>query len=282
VKEFRDCVAVITGAASGIGRALAQHCAAEGMKLVLADIDASALAQTAAELRSTGATVLAVPTDVSQASDVEALAQKTLETFGGAHLLFNNAGVATSPLIWETSLAEWHWILGVNLWGVIHGLHYFVPIMLKQPAGGHIVNTSSAAGLIEGPGLGAYKATKHGIVTISETLHYELVARSSNVRVSVLCPGFVDTGLADNSVRLRPNPPKSGGVLEHDKFLADGTRAGLAPDHIAECVFEAIKEEKLYILPHLHTKDGVRFRMENILNDRNPTDVVGEIGAGPK
>jgi NAD(P)-dependent dehydrogenase (short-subunit alcohol dehydrogenase family) len=276
MKEFRDRVAVITGAASGIGLGLAQRCAREGMKLMLADIDAGALAQTAAELRAGGATVAAVRTDVSKAGDVEALAQKTLEAFGEVHLLFNNAGVAISPVVWETPLRDWEWILGVNLWGVIHGIHFFVPLMLKQAAGGHIVNTASAAGLIEGPGLGAYKVTKHSVVTLSETLHYELARQNANVHVSVLCPGFVDTRLMDTSARNRPtNRPMSAPEQDDDKFLRDGTGAGLSTDAIAECVFTAIENDKLYILPHPHTKDGVRFRMETILSDRNPTDPVG-------
>jgi NAD(P)-dependent dehydrogenase (short-subunit alcohol dehydrogenase family) len=275
VKEFRDRVAVITGAASGIGLGLARRCAREGMKLVLADIDANALAQTADELRGAGATVVAVRTDVSKAGDVEALAQKTIEAFGEVHLLFNNAGVAISPVVWETPLKDWEWILGVNLWGVIHGIHFFVPLMLQQAAGGHIVNTASAAGLVEGPGLGAYKVTKHGIVSLSETLHYELARQGADVHVSVLCPGFVTTRLMDTSARYRPtNAPMSAPELDDDKFLRDGTDAGLSTDEIAERVFLAIRNEKLYILPHPHTKDQVRFRMETILNDRNPTDPV--------
>src|SRR5689334_1941764 len=174
MKDFAGKVAVVTGAASGIGRALADRCAQEGMKVVLADVEESALVRAADEFRATGAPILAVRTDVSKAEDVEALARKTVETFGGVHLLFNNAGVGAGTTAWETSLRDWEWVLGVNLWGVIHGLRSFVPIMLSQGSEGHIVNTASIAGLVLGPGLAAYKVSKHGVISLSETLYGEL------------------------------------------------------------------------------------------------------------
>jgi NAD(P)-dependent dehydrogenase (short-subunit alcohol dehydrogenase family) len=167
MKEFTGKVAVITGAASGIGRALADRSVQEGMKAVLADVEAEALANAEASLKATGATVLAVPTDVSQARDVAALAQKTLEVFGAVHLLCNNAGVGMEAAIWESTLDEWESVMGVNLWGVIHGVRAFVPVMLAQDTECHIVNTASMAGLVSGPGLGAYKATKHAVVSLS-------------------------------------------------------------------------------------------------------------------
>ena len=206
MKEFKGKVAVVTGAASGIGRALADRSVQEGMKVVLADVEVEALAKTEAGLKSSGATVLAVPTDVSQARDVAALAQKTLEVFGAVHLLCNNAGVGTEAAIWESTLEEWEWVMGVNLWGVIHGVRAFVPHMLAQDTECHIVNTASMAGLISGPGLGAYKVTKHAVVSLSETLYHELAERGARVGVSVLCPGIVNTRIME-SARNRPGRP---------------------------------------------------------------------------
>ena len=161
MKNFKDKVAVVTGAASGIGKAIAQRCVQEGMKVVLADIEEKPLAQTGDDLKKAGATVLSVLTDVSKINDVEQLARKTLGDFGEVHLLFNNAGVTAGTSIWESTLADWEWVIGVNLWGVIHGIRTFVPIMLKQDNECHIVNTSSVAGLISSPGDGIYKVTKH-------------------------------------------------------------------------------------------------------------------------
>src|SRR5215831_13355553 len=188
MKEFKGKVAVVTGAASGIGRALAEGCVREGMKVVLADVEVESLTKTEASMKAAGATVLAVRTDVSQARDIEALAQKTLDAFGAVHLLCNNAGVWTGASIWESTIADWEWVLGVNLWGVIHGVRFFVPVMLAQDTECHIVNTASIAGLIAYPGAGIYKVTKHGVVTLSETLYYELAERGAKVHVSILCP----------------------------------------------------------------------------------------------
>ena len=193
MQAFNDKVAVITGAASGIGRAIAERCVQEGMKVVLADVEVEALTQTEADMKTAGATVLAVLTDVAQAADVEALAHKTLDAFGAVHLLCNNAGVGAGTSIWESPIADWEWVMGVNLWGVIHGVRVFVPIMLAQDTACHIVNTASMAGLVSGSGLGVYRVTKHGVVTLSETLYHELVQRGAKVKVSVLCPGYVNT-----------------------------------------------------------------------------------------
>ena len=200
MKEFKGKVAVITGAASGIGRALADRCVQEGMKAVLADVEVEALAKTEASLKASGATVLAVQTDVSQARDVAALAQKTLEVFGAVHLLCNNAGVGTEAAIWESTLEVWEWVMGVNLWGVIHGVHAFVPLMLAQDTECHIVNTASMAGLISGPGLGTYKVTKHAVVSLSETLHHELAERGKSQSLGALSGDrqHADHGVARN------------------------------------------------------------------------------------
>jgi NAD(P)-dependent dehydrogenase (short-subunit alcohol dehydrogenase family) len=274
MKDFKDKVAVITGAASGIGRALADRCAQEGMKAVLADVEADALAKTEASLKASGATVLAVQTDVSQAGDIEALAQKTLDAFGAVHLLCNNAGVGAEAAVWESTLAQWEWVLGVNLWGVIHGLRVFVPLMLAQDAEGHIVNTASMAGLISGPGLGVYKVTKHAVVTLSETLHHELAECGAKVKASVLCPGIVNTRIME-SARNRPGhlPAEPPGRPPGARWeaLCQLVQAGMPPAQVADAVFEAIRKDQFYILTHPEGKEYVRTRMEDILQDRNPT-----------
>ena len=205
MKEFKDKVAVITGAASGIGRALADRCAREGIRVVLADVEAPALAQAEAELREAGADVLAVLTDVSKTGDVEALARKTLDAYGAVHLLCNNAGVGTGSTAWESTLYDWEWVLGVNMWGVLHGIRTFLPIMLDQGAEGHIVNTSSIAGLISYAADAPYHLTKHAIVALSEKLYYDLAYRGARIGVSVLCPGMVDTRIMDGE---RNRPPE--------------------------------------------------------------------------
>jgi NAD(P)-dependent dehydrogenase (short-subunit alcohol dehydrogenase family) len=275
MKEFKDKVAVITGAAGGIGRALAERCVREGMKAVLADVEADTLAKTEASLKASGATVLAVRTDVSRAGDVEVLAQKALAVFGAVHLLCNNAGVATGAAVWENTLAEWEWVLGVNLWGVIHGVRVFVPLMLAQDTECHIVNTASMAGLISGPGLGPYKVTKHAVVTLSETLYHELAERGAKVRVSVLCPGIVNTRIME-SARNRPGHLPATGPLDP----ASGSRwevlrqlvpAGIPPAQVADVVFAALREDRFYIFTHPEDKQYVRTRMEDILQERNPT-----------
>ena len=279
MKEFKDKVAVITGAASGIGRGIAERCAQEGMKIVLADIEKEALSKTEEEMKAKGATVLAVPTDVSKARDVEALAQKTLETFEAVHLLCNNAGIESPQTsIFNNTLADWEWVIGVNLWGVIHGIRTFVPIMLEQNTECHIVNTSSAAGLISGPGLGVYKVTKHGVVSLSETLYHELTQQGAKIGVSVLCPSFVRTRIFE-SERNRPlalrNPPiertptpEELAFIQRFRELAQN---GIPPEQVADQVFKAIRQNTFYILTHPESKESIQLRMENILQERNPT-----------
>ncbi len=279
MKEFKDKVAVITGAASGLGRAMAERCAQEGMKVVLADVEVEPLAKTESSMKASGATVLAVKTDVSRATDVEDLAQKTLEAFGAVHLLCNNAGVGTGAAVWESTVAEWEWVIGVNLWGVIHGVRVFVPIMLKQDTECHIVNTASMAGLISGPGLGAYKVTKHAVVTLSETLYHELAERGARVNVSVLCPGVVSTRIME-SERNRPGhfpatEPLDPASAARQEALRQRVVAGMPPGHVADVVFEAIRKDQFYILTHPEWQGSIRTRMEDILQGRNPT------GPGP-
>ena len=278
MKDFKDKVAVITGAASGIGRALADRCVQEGMKAVLADVEAEPLATAEASLKASGATVLAVQTDVSQVRDVEALAQKTMEAFGAVHVLCNNAGVGTEAAVWESTLAEWEWIVGVNLWGVVHGVRVFVPLMLAQDAECHIVNTASTAGLISGPGLGAYKVTKHGVVTLSETLHHELAERGAKVKVSVLCPGIVNTRIMESARNrpgdLAPTGPRGPASEERWEALRRLVPAGMPAAQVADAVFEALRKDRFYILTHPEGKEAVRTRMEDILQDRSPTSPV--------
>jgi NAD(P)-dependent dehydrogenase (short-subunit alcohol dehydrogenase family) len=276
MQEFRDRVAVVTGAASGIGRALAERFAAAGMKVVLADVEQGALAAAERALASSGARVLAVPTDVSKASDVEALAQRTLEAFGAVHVVCNNAGVSVGGLAWEVTLADWEWILGVNLWGVIHGIRTFVPILLRQGEEGHVVNTASMAGLLSGPGIAPYNVTKHAVVTLSEALHHELaVASGGKVKVSVLCPGWVNTRILDAD-RNRPASlgaatpvrPELTAVREQVRQLL---QSGLAPAAVAEHVFAAVRDGRFYILTHPQWKPAIRTRLEDILEERPPT-----------
>lgn len=282
MKEFKDKVAVVTGAASGIGRAMAERFAAEGMKVVLADVEDSALASAEAAMKAAGATVLAVRTDVSKAADVEALAAATLEGFGRIHVLCNNAGVppVTGPS-WELTEADWQWVLGVNLWGVLHGIRVFIPIMLKQDTEGHIVNTASVAGLLSAPWFATYDVAKHGVVTLTESLHRELAAVGSKLKVSVLCPAWVKTQLMTGD-RNRPaalstdSPPAT---VPQSALMEQAVRqlvaTGTDPAGIADRVLRAIKDEQLYILPHPEWKDRVRERADDIIAERNPAVDVG-------
>ncbi len=282
MQELRGKVAVVTGAASGIGHAMAERFAAEGMKIVLADVEKRALDKAEADMKAGGATVLPVITDVSRAADVDALARKTIDAFGAVHVLCNNAGV--SPVMaatWELTEADWQWVLGVNLWGVIHGIRAFVPIMLKQDSEGHIVNTASAAGLVAGgPWWATYGVSKHGVVNLSESLHRELAAAGSKLKASVLCPAWVKTQLMDSD-RNRPD------ALRNDPGHAPGASAPMAsmmeqavrqfvvggtdPSGIAALVVDAIRREKFFIIPHPEWKEQIRTRMEDILEERNPS-----------
>jgi NAD(P)-dependent dehydrogenase (short-subunit alcohol dehydrogenase family) len=278
VEGFQSKVAVVTGAASGIGRALAGRCAQEGMRVVLADIDQPALVGVERALAAQGAEVLAVPTDVSQEADMQALAEKAFATFSAVHLLFNNAGVGPGRAAWANSLEDWAWGLGVNLWGVIYGIHFFVPRMLEQPADGHVVNTASMAGLLSGPGQSIYKVTKHAVVSLSETLYYDLALRDARVHVSVLCPGWVDTNILETESHRPPRfanagptaaaSPQAQAIRQH---VERALKAGMPPQAVAEAVFAAIREGRFYILTHPDWKVAVERRMQAILQERNPT-----------
>ena len=278
MKEFQDKVAVITGGASGIGRALAEKCIEEGMKVVLADIEEAALTRTVKELRAKGAdNLLAIQTDVSKAAAIEALAEQAYKTYGAVHLLFNNAGISPGGPIWQNTVADWEWVLGVNLWGVIHGIHTFVPKMLEQSGEAYIVNTASMAGMTTAPGLGAYCVSKFGVVALSETLYKELALAGANVKVSVLCPGFVNTAIVESGRNRQPefsnNAAEPGIELtttEAGMRLRQALEAGMEPRELANIVFEAIRNERFYILTHPEMKPAIQGRMEAILEERNP------------
>lgn len=282
MQHFQDKVAVITGAASGLGKAFAEHAATLGMKLVLADIQENALETAVAELKGRGATVIGVRTDVSKAEQVQALADAALAAFGQVNLLFNNAGVGAGGLIWENSEQDWEWVLGVNLRSVIHGVRIFTPLMLaaasKDPAyEGHIVNTASMAGLVNAPAMGVYNVTKHAVVSLSETLYQDLSLVSEQVNCSVLCPFFVPTGFSDSS-RNRPAdlagsapPTRSQLVAQANSHKA--TSAGkVSAEEIARITFDAIAEQHFYIYSHPQALPLVQERFEAMLGQHNPGD----------
>ena len=259
-------VAVITGAASGIGCGLAERFAAVGMTVVLADIEDEPLAKLEADLQEKGATVLAVRTDVSNADDVEKLAVQTYNTYGAVHILCNNAGVVCSRPIWEHTIADWEWVLGVNLWGVIHGIRTFVPRMLSQEIECHIVNTASILGLVRGSGEGIYKVSKHGVVALSETLADELALKDSQIQVHVLCPGWVRTGILE-SARNRPDEDtrrQNRNITDNHHVRAE-MEAGMSPAEVADHVYNAIQKGIFYIHTHPEHKAWVQARMEDIL-----------------
>ena len=272
--ELTGKVAVVTGAASGIGNAVATRLAGEGMKVVLADIEEGPLADAEKQLADAGATVLAVPTDVTKADQVDALAAKTFEAFGTVHVVHNNAGVAAGGPMWTLTEADWQWVLGVNLWGVIHGVRAFVPRLVSQGEG-HVVNTASIAGLTSAPLMGPYNVSKHGVVTLSETLAAELALHGSPVKVSVLCPGWVHTRIHEAD---RNRPPEFQSPAPADPSLVEMGRqvietlvkSGLEPSEVAARVLDAIRDERFYILTHPEMTPIVQHRMEDIVEGRNP------------
>ena len=275
MRDFRDKVAVVTGAASGIGRALAERFAAEGMRVVLADIEREPLQAIERDLRQSGAKVLAVETNVADPESVDALAKATLAEFGAVHVLCNNAGVGAmiGPL-WESSLADWEWVLGVNLWGAIHGIRTFVPILLAQRTEAHVVNTASIAGLLayQIPFMGVYNASKHAVVAISENLSSELAFIGSAVKVSVVCPGAVQTQILD-SERNRPDYARRVVNPGIEEALRAKVAAGLSPQAVAAEVLSAIREERLYVLTHPEYAEALRARAEDVIAQRNPAPV---------
>lgn len=276
MRDFKDRTAVITGAASGIGLALAQRAAREGMRLVLADIDEAKLAEAAKSLPVAADALHTMRVDVSREADIAALADEAFGRFGGVHLLCNNAGVGLTRLAWELTTADWEWILGVNLWSVVHAIHHFVPRMLVQDGESHVVNTASAAGLLSTPAMAAYNVSKHGVVTLSETLYTELAAQKAKIGVSVLCPAWVPTAI-HTSERNRPErfgeaaPPSAASAAYHARMDQAVKSGRLTADDMANAVFDAVAANRFYVIPHSRIKQAVRLRMEDILEDRNPT-----------
>lgn len=271
MKELRGRVAVITGAASGLGRAMALAFADEGMNVALGDV--ADTSDVFAGVEAKGVSAVSLKVDVSKPEDVERFAQLVDRDLGGADLVCNNAGVSPLGAAWEGSLGDWQWILGVNLWGVIHGVRSFVPRLIARGSG-HVVNTASVAGIINPPGSGAYNVTKHAVVALSETLHHDLRERGSAVGVSVLCPAYVPTGIAD-SERTRPADlaagDKSAQTLAREQMLKKAVASGrLSADDVAKAVVQAVKEERFYILTHPRIKGAIRARMEDILDERAP------------
>jgi len=275
VEQLAGKVAVVTGAASGIGRALAGRFAAEGMRVVLADVEEPGLEAAVAELQSSGAEVTGVRTDVAVAADVAHLRDATIQAFGEVHVVCNNAGVATGGPIWEVSLESWRWVLGVNLWGVIHGVHAFTPLLVEQREG-HIVNTASAAGITSVPFIGPYATTKHAVVALSESLALDLAG--TGVGVSALCPMWVRTRIHESTRNAPPSvlaAEEGRGLLtpEGVSLLAGFVESGLDPAVVAGHVVEAVKTDRFYVLPHPAVKDAAVERARRIAEDAAPASV---------
>ena len=276
MKDLQGKVAVVTGGASGIGKAVAAKAAGEGMKLVIADIEEGALKDAERELAGGGADVLAVQCDVAEGDSVRALRDRALDRFGAVHLVHNNAGVGLGGPIWEIPESDWRWILGVNLWGVVHGIAAFLPLLVAQGEG-HVVNTASIAGLTSAPFLGPYNATKQAVVAISETLYKDLQAAGvTGVGVSVLCPGFVQTRIAESD-RNRPAwaPDREvEGAPEMRAAIQALVDTGIPTVAVADAVLDAVRNDTFYILTHPELDEAVRTRFEDILGRRPPSATI--------
>ncbi len=269
MKSLKGKVAAVTGAASGLGRAMALAFANEGMDVALADVEDAGSVEKG--ILGKGVRAFSARVDVSKAGEVDAFRDQVLSRFGRIHLVCNNAGVSPLGAAWESSVADWQWILGVNLWGVIHGVRAFTPHLLAQDEG-HIVNTASVAGLISPPGMAAYNVTKHAVVALSETLHQDLRERGSAVGVSVLCPAYVPTGIAE-SERNRPaelKNPSAQSSARHEMLKKAVASGRLSADDVARALVAAVKEERFYVLTHPRIKGAIQARMEDILGERSP------------
>tara|TARA_R110001599_G_scaffold159052_2_gene346220 strand:+ start:34561 stop:35463 length:903 start_codon:yes stop_codon:yes gene_type:complete len=282
MQNFKGKVAVITGAASGFGREFALLGARLGMHLVLADVDHDGLSSLQSTIQKQDVQVLALPCDVSKAEEVQALADATMVRFGSIHLLFNNAGVGSGGLVWENTEADWDWLIGVNLFGVIHGVRIFTPLMLacaKQDADyqGHIVNTASIAGLQNAPTMGIYNVSKHAVVSLTETLYQDLQLVGAPIGVSLLCPYFVPTGI-HQSARNRPSHMQNATAMTNSQKLAqtfcEKAVAGgkVTAQQVAEQTFDAIRQQQFYIYSETDVLANAQIRMEDIVQQRNPSD----------
>ena len=285
ISNFKGKVAVLTGAGSGFGLECAKIGAQLGMKLVLVDVQKDALDASQAQMQALGAEVMARLVDVSNEGQMQALANDVQQKFGAPHFVFNNAGVGAGGLVWENTVADWEWLLGVNLWGVVHGVRLFTPIMLEAASKdpefqGHIVNTASMAGLLTPPNMGMYNVTKHAVVALTETLYQDLKLVSDQVSASVLCPYFVPTGISQ-SHRNRPSqlkadkPTKSQliGQAMSDKAVGSGK---VSAADVAKMVFDAIEQDQFYIYSHPKALGNVQHRMEAIVQGHNPPDPFKE------
>ncbi len=272
MEELAGKVAVVTGGASGIGLAMARRLAAGRVRLVLGDIEDAANEEAAADLRAAGAEVHTVHVDVTDPASVDALRDSALSACGAVHIVCNNAGVATGGPAWEIPLEAWEWVLDVNVRGVIHGVHSFVPHLIEQGEG-HVVNTASVAGLINAPGIAPYNASKHAVVAISETLVQDLAFAGANVGVSVLCPAFVRTRIHEADRNAPPDVthgPSEGAQLSWEIFSAM-VEAGIDPDIVADQVLEAIRHNRFYVLTHPESLEWIRARVETLLAGGSPT-----------
>jgi NAD(P)-dependent dehydrogenase (short-subunit alcohol dehydrogenase family) len=282
MKQFSGRTAVITGAGSGFGLETSRIAARRGMNVVMADVQADALERAAAEIEGLGAQVLAQRVDVSKAADVEALGRAVEQRFGAPHVVFNNAGVGAGGLVWESTLADWEWVLGVNVMGVVHGVRVFTPMMLEAAKKdlayeGHIVNTASMAGMLNAPNMGVYNVTKHAVVSLSETLYQDLRLVTDQIGASVLCPYFVPTGIS-NSHRNRPADLKADARPTKSQLIAQAmsnkavSSGRVTAAMIAQYVFDAMAEGRFYIYSHPHALASVQTRLEDAISGRNPTD----------
>jgi NAD(P)-dependent dehydrogenase (short-subunit alcohol dehydrogenase family) len=281
IHNFEGKTAVLTGAGSGFGLECARIAARLKMRLVLVDIQSDALAHAAQALREQGAEVMALSVDVANAAAMEDLAQQVQARFGAPHLVFNNAGVGAGGLVWENSVADWQWVLGVNLWGVIHGVRLFTPMMLQAAQQdpqyqGHIVNTASMAGLLTPPNMGVYNVSKHAVVALSETLYQDLQLVSDQVGASVLCPYFVPTGISQsqrNRPGDQPTPQATASqrisLAQTDKAVQSGK---ITAAEVAQKVFDAVARNQFYIFSHPQALGNVQSRMDAIVQSHNPPD----------
>ncbi|MCK9516536.1 MAG: SDR family oxidoreductase [Ottowia sp.] len=293
IEDFRDKTAVITGAASGFGLACARIAAARGMSLVLVDVQEDALERARAELAGAGVAVMARVVDVASGGQMEVLATAVQQRFGAPHLVFNNAGVGSGGLVWENSVAEWDWVLGVNLWGVIHGVRLFVPVMLQaaqaDPAWrGHVVNTASMAGLVAAPNMGIYNTAKAAVVNLTETLYHDLKLVTDQVGASLLCPYFVPTNIMD-SARNRPQAvavqkPTRAQQISQAMLEQAVSHGKVSAQEVAQKVFAAVEQDRFYVFSHESPRalGNISSRMQAMVELKNPIDPFAqapEVGA---